>query len=117
MPLVGPVQALLKERGLKISESTVSRFLKEIDRLALWFAPTGLLRLPSWEKLRKEILREEAEGKVKTGTRLLWKLTKASLSRTRNVSQLLRKGSDFYRSTKEAYQKQREMKRKARAEI
>ena len=27
MPLVGPVQALLKEQGLKISESTVSRFL------------------------------------------------------------------------------------------
>ena len=34
MPLVGPVQALLKEQGLKISESTVSRFLKEINRLA-----------------------------------------------------------------------------------
>lgn len=41
MPLVGPVQALLKERGLKISESTVSGFLKEIDRLTLWFAPIG----------------------------------------------------------------------------
>ena len=39
MPLVGLVQALLKERGLKISESTVSGFLKEIDRLASWFAP------------------------------------------------------------------------------
>ena len=28
-PLVGPVQALLKEQGLKISESTVSVFLKD----------------------------------------------------------------------------------------
>ena len=46
--------------------------------------------LPSWEKLRKVIVREEAEGKVRAGTRPLWKLTKASLSRTRNVSQLLR---------------------------
>ena len=79
MSLVGPVQALLKERGFKILESTVSGFLKEIDRLALWFAPTGLLRLPSWEKLRKEILREEAEGKVRAGTRPLWKLIKACI--------------------------------------
>ena len=87
-PLVGPVQALLKERGLKISESTVSGFLREIDRLAPWFAPTGSLTLPSWEKLGRDIVREQAEGKVKTGTRPLWKLIKASLSRVRNVSQL-----------------------------
>ena len=112
-PLVGPVQALLKERGLKISESTVTGFLREIDRLAPWFAPTGSLMLPSWEKLGRDIAREEAEGKVKIGTRPLWKLIKASLSRTRNGSQLLRTGSDFCRSTREAYQKQREMKKKA----
>ena len=77
--LVGPVQALLKERGLKISESTVRGFLKEIDRLAPWFAPTGSLTLPSWEKLGRDIAREEAEGKVKAGTRPLWKLFKACI--------------------------------------
>jgi hypothetical protein len=51
MPLVGPVQALLKERGLKISERTVSGILKEIDRLTPWFALSGSLMLPSWEKI------------------------------------------------------------------
>ena len=110
------MQALLKERGLKISESTVRGFLKEIDRLAPWFAPTGSLTLPSWEKLGRDIAREEADRKVKAGTRPLWKLIKASLSRIRNVSQLLRKGSNFYKNTREAYQKQREMKKKAHAE-
>jgi hypothetical protein len=40
----------------------------------------------------------------------------ASLSRIRNVNQLLRKGSEFCRSTRKAYQKQREMKKKMRAE-
>ena len=79
MPLVGLVQALLKERGLKISESTVRGFLKEIDRLAPWFAPTGSLTLPSWEKLGRDIVREEAEGKVRAGTRPLWKLIKACI--------------------------------------
>jgi hypothetical protein len=103
MLLVRLVQALLKERGLKISESTVRGFLKEIDRLAPWYAPTGSLTLPSWEKLGRDIAREEAKGKVKAGTRPLWKLIKASLSRTRNVSHLLRKGRDFCRSTREAY--------------
>ena len=78
-PLVGPVQALLKERCLNILESTVSGFLKEIDRLAPWFAPTGSLTLPSWEKLGRDIAREEAEGKVKARTRLLWKLIKACI--------------------------------------
>jgi hypothetical protein len=73
------VQALLKEQGLKISESTVSRFLKEIDRLAPLFAPTGSLMLPRWEKLGKDIAREEAEGKVRAGTRPLWKLIKACI--------------------------------------
>jgi hypothetical protein len=79
MPLVGLVQALLKERGLKISESRVSGFLKEIDRLAPWFAPTGSLMLPSWEKLGRDIVRQDAKGKVKAGTRLLWKLIKACI--------------------------------------
>ena len=74
-PLVRPVQALLKERGLKFSESTASGFLEEIDRLT----PTGSLTLPSWEKLEKEIAREEADGKVKAGTRPLWKLIKACI--------------------------------------
>ena len=78
-PLVGPVQTLLKERGLKISESTVRGFLKEIDRLAPWFAPNGWLTLPSWEKLGRDIAREEAEGKVKAETRPLWKLFKACI--------------------------------------
>ena len=68
-PLVGLVQALLKERGLKISESTVRGFLKEIDRLAPWFAPTGSLTLPSWEKIRerysKRGSRQESESRNK----------------------------------------------------
>jgi hypothetical protein len=71
MPLVGPVQALLRERGLKVSESTVRGFLREIDRLTPWFAPTGSLTLHSWEKLGRDIAREEAEGNVKAGTRKL----------------------------------------------
>jgi protein O-GlcNAc transferase len=49
----------------------VSKFLKKIDRLAPWFAPTRLLMLPSWEKLRREIAKEETKGKVKTKRRSL----------------------------------------------
>ena len=79
MPLVGHVQALLKERGLNFSESLVSGFFKEIDRLAPRFAPTRSLMLPSWEKLGKDIAREEADRKVKAGTRPVWKLIKACI--------------------------------------
>lgn len=78
-PLVGPVQTLLKERGLKISESTVRGFLKEIDRLAPWFAPTRSLTLPSLKKLERNIKRGKTEGKVKAKTKPLWKLIKACI--------------------------------------
>jgi hypothetical protein len=40
MPLVELVQALLKERGLKVSESTVRGFLKARDSL-LGLSPLG----------------------------------------------------------------------------
>ena len=43
-------------------ESTLRGFL---NRLTPWFSPTGSLMLPSWEKLRREIAREEAEGEEK----------------------------------------------------
>jgi protein O-GlcNAc transferase len=35
--------------------------------------------LPSWKTLERDIAREEAEGKVKAGTRPLWKLIKACI--------------------------------------
>jgi hypothetical protein len=106
------MQALLKERGLKISESTVRGFL---NRLAPWFAPTGSLMLPSWEKLSRDIAREEAEGKVRAGTRPLWKLIKACIQ-DEKCELAVKEGQWLLRSTREAYQKQREMKKKARAE-
>ena len=106
-PLVGPVQALLKERGLKISESTVSGFLREIDRLAPWFAPTGSLTLPSWEKLGKDIAREEADGKVKAGTRLLWKLIKACIQ-DKKCELVVKEGQRLLQEQQEKYVRNRE---------
>ena len=108
MPLVGPVQALLQEWGFKILESTVSGFLKEIDRLAPWFAPTGSLTLPSWEKLGKEIAREEADGRVKAGTRPLWKLIKACIQ-DKKCELVVKDGQRLLQEQQEKYVRNREI--------
>jgi hypothetical protein len=107
-PLVGLVQALLKERGLKFSGSTVSGFLKEIDRLTPWFAPTGSLMLPSWEKLGKNIAREEADRKVKAGTRPLWKLIKACIQ-DKKCELVVKDGQRLLQEQQEKYVRNREI--------
>jgi hypothetical protein len=109
MPLVGPVQALLKEQGLKFSESTVSGFLKAIDRLAPWLASTGSLTLPSWKnKLGGDIAREEADGKVKAGTRPLWKLIKAFIQ-DKKCELAVKEGQRLLQEQQEKYVRNREI--------
>ncbi|KAI5249223.1 Endogenous Retrovirus Group K Member 7 Gag Polyprotein [Manis pentadactyla] len=77
--LVSALQAVLKERNLKVSTKVLGSFVKEIDRVAPWFICSGSLSIPSWDKLGKDLDREEEEGHLRGGTRPLWKLIRACL--------------------------------------
>ena len=77
--MVTTLWSVLRQRGLKVSTKTLEGFVKEIDRIAPWFACSGSLTIPSWEKLKGDLVRELENGKLKAGTMPLWKLIRSCL--------------------------------------
>jgi len=75
--VITALQSVLKQCELKISTKTLECFVKEVDRVAPWYACSGSLTLVSWEKLRGDLVREQQNGKLKVGTMALWKLVKS----------------------------------------
>ncbi|XP_021069978.1 igE-binding protein-like [Mus pahari] len=116
--MVRALQALLKERDLKVSEENLRSFLKEVDRVAPWFVHTGSLTPPCWEKLGRDIDREAEERKLKPGTRPLWKLVRACLQDkkcedlVREGQRLLQEHQDSMSETKTLKKKEAHYKRK-----
>ena len=78
-PFLRPIQRLLRDRDLKISEGTVRKFLEDVDRVAPWFGGSGDINLPCWNKLGRDLETAKAEGKLRPGTHPLWKLVRACL--------------------------------------
>jgi hypothetical protein len=64
---------------LKVSTKKLEGFVKEIDQIAPWFACSGSLTIPSWEKLRGDLVGEQENGKLKAGTMPLWRLIRSCL--------------------------------------
>ena len=77
--VVTALQSLLRQRNLKVSTRTLNCFVREVDRVAPWYACSGSLTLASWEKLERDLIREQQVGKLKAGTMPLWKLVKSCL--------------------------------------
>ena len=72
--------SVLKQCGLKIATKTIEGFVREIDRVAPWYACSGLLTVASWDKLKGDLVREQQNGKLKGGTMPLWKLVRSCLT-------------------------------------
>jgi protein O-GlcNAc transferase len=64
---------------LKVATKTLVGFVKEVDHIAPWFACSGSLTIPSWEKLKGDLVRELENSKLKAGTMPLWKLIRSCL--------------------------------------
>lgn len=77
--MVTALRSVLRQRGLKVSTKTLEGFVKEVDCIAPWFACSGSLTIPSWEKLKGDLVRELENGKLKAGTMSLWKLIRSCL--------------------------------------
>ena len=77
--VITALSCVLKQCKLKVSTKSLECFVKEIDRIATWYACSGSLTLASWEKLRGDLARERQNGKLKAGTMPLWKLIKSCL--------------------------------------
>lgn len=109
-----PIQSLLKQRGLKISVSTVQTIVKDIDRTAPWFAVSGDLTLPCWEKLGRDLEKAKQEDRLSKGTLLLWRLVHSCLKEGTHMD-LVRQGrktlSEHQDSLSEAESREEERKR------
>jgi hypothetical protein len=77
--VVTALRSVLKQHGLKGATKTLEGFVKEVDRIAPWFACSGSLTIPSWEKLKGDLVRELENGKLKAGAMPLWKLIRSCL--------------------------------------
>ncbi|RWS22220.1 igE-binding protein-like protein, partial [Leptotrombidium deliense] len=84
-PVFQALQALLKDRGLKLREKTISNFLAEVDNAAPWFADTGHLTLPSWDKLGKDLEIAQAQNVISGGCVPLWRLIRSCIEDERCV--------------------------------
>jgi protein O-GlcNAc transferase len=81
--VITALQSVLKQREIKVSTRTLETFLREVDRVAPWYACSGSLTLSSWEKLKGDLVKEQQNGKLKAGTMPLWKLVRSCLEAER----------------------------------
>lgn len=73
------LEAVLKQRDIKITHRTLKNFVKEVDRVAPWYACSGSLTVTSWNKLGKDLNRHLANNDLRLGTKAIWKLVKNCL--------------------------------------
>ena len=77
--IVNALQIVLKQRDLKRATHTLQNFVKEIGRVAPWYACSGSLTTASWNKLGRDLDRKFEERDLCLGTKAIWKLIKNCL--------------------------------------
>ena len=53
--VITALQAVLKQRDLQVTSRTLQNFVKEVDRVAPWYACSGSLTVASWNKLGRDL--------------------------------------------------------------
>uniref|UniRef100_A0A8C9DZL9 CCHC-type domain-containing protein n=1 Tax=Phocoena sinus TaxID=42100 RepID=A0A8C9DZL9_PHOSS len=96
-----PIQALLNSRGLKLSHKAISKLLQDIDGAAPWFAVSGSLTVPSWEKLGKDLADRQKMGELSRGTFPLWRMIHSCLreGKCEDIVQMGRKALSIYQDS------------------
>ena len=91
-PIFPALQELLLAKNLKMKKSTLEKFLEECDTIAPWFAVSGSLTIPSWEKLGRDLDLAWEKGLLKSGVCPIWRLVRACLDDQSCCKQVLEKG-------------------------
>ncbi|KAL6090299.1 hypothetical protein STEG23_029487 [Scotinomys teguina] len=74
-----PIQRMLKQRDLKVSDRTIKGFLEDIDQAAPRFRASGDVNLPCWEKLGRDLTEAKGRGELWSGTLPLWRMIRYCL--------------------------------------
>ena len=77
--VIPTLEAILGQRAIKIGTKTLRSFVKEVDRVAPWYACSGSLTIVSWNKLGKDLDRHQVDRDLRLGTKAIWKLVKNCL--------------------------------------
>ena len=77
--VITALQAVLKQRDLQVASRTLQNFVKEVDRIAPWYACSESLTVASWNKLGRDLDLKHEEGDLRLGTKAIWKLIKNCL--------------------------------------
>lgn len=126
-PLLTALQELLNRRKLKVERKILSSFLDECDHCAPWFIVSGSLTLRAWDKLGKDLDREATEGKLKPGSKPIWRMVRACLEDKR-CEEVIRTGqrilaehqesmSEGEKVLKEKKKRKRDKRNREKAEI
>ncbi|KAL6091276.1 hypothetical protein STEG23_032277 [Scotinomys teguina] len=74
-----PIQRMLKQQDLKVSDHTIKGFLEDIDQASPWFGASGDVNLPCWEKLGWDLTEAKGRGELWLGTLPLWHMIRYCL--------------------------------------
>ena len=72
-PVLTALNSLLRQRDIKIAPRTLKSIVKEVVAIATWFAVSGSLTIPSWNKLGSDLDRKAETGGLRLGTKAIWK--------------------------------------------
>nr|AAC14131.1 putative retrovirus-related gag protein [Rattus norvegicus] len=110
-PLLTALQELLNRRKLKVERKILSSFLDECDRCAPWFIVSGSLTLRAWDKLGRDLDKEATEGKLRPGSKPLWRIVRACLEDKR-CEEVVRTVRESLQSIKKVCQREKRSQRK-----
>jgi hypothetical protein len=74
--VITKLQVVQKQRDLRVTSRTLQNFVKEVDRVAPWYACSGSLTIASWNKLGRDLDCKHEEGDLCLGAKAIWKLIK-----------------------------------------
>ncbi|XP_006881306.1 PREDICTED: igE-binding protein-like [Elephantulus edwardii] len=99
-PVKTALKGLLKAKDLELKDRIIENFLKEVDRVAPWYAVSGHLTINSWDKLGRDLDAAWEEGHLRAGVRGVWKLVRDCLKNDKCVT-ALRKSEEVLEQIKE----------------
>ncbi|XP_058537251.1 endogenous retrovirus group K member 24 Gag polyprotein-like [Ochotona princeps] len=96
------LQRLLKKNGTPVKAKTVLSFLQTVQQHAPWFLEEGMLNVPQWEQLGRDLSKADQLKPLPPGTVGFWSLIKSCLvDKTDKFKELLQEGEAALRELQE----------------
>ena len=96
------LQKLLQKHGMPVKAGTVLSFLQTVQRHAPWFIEEGMLNVPQWEHLGRDLSKADQVKPLPPGTVGFWTLIRSCLvDKTDKFKDLLQEGREVLKDIQE----------------